>query len=330
MILAAFLSATVLPPCDFDAAEPVSIYEAAAGPERWIDRCVRIDGFAIGDSFYADVAGVYRSVASNARDRLNQGWLGLYLAEDEQFADELRRATIVGRLDDCERMYEEGATATEEGGLFMLMGYCRYTEGLVLRTARARYGPPAELTRQTGAANRSSFGDLSPESATSGAPPEAERMVAEFLRGLRAGDTLAVRQLVRPYFATEPEIHRSDYNGFVMGEGGSPFREVRQAGGDVQTTYFREILTIDLANRGFSPDWFACFCREPDCADQWPISHIDATAALDRPERPYVCLRYHRPPRHHVGGQEVGYFLGTERFGIDLIESSNVEPTQPE
>ncbi|MBC7986015.1 MAG: hypothetical protein H7X93_05010 [Sphingomonadaceae bacterium] len=321
-------SADELPPCQFETAEPASLYEMAAEPESWFDRCVRVEGFATSNVFYADVAGYYRAASRNERDRRNQGWLGLYFADGDQRANEFRHAEIVGRLESCERSSERAMADAPEGTIIMPIGYCHYTGGLILHSARAQYGPAAHLTRQTGDANRVSFGDLVPETETDSTPSSAKGMVAEFLRALSEGDEVRARNFVEPYDEITSEMDEREYDAFLMGEGESPFREVREAGRDVQTAFFSDTLPQEVLEWRDEPDWFACFCRQPDCSGEWPISHFDATAA---PGRPYVCLRYHMPASYWFGGHEItfGPTLGTERRLSGLAEGPNDEPDSP-
>ncbi|HEX8126309.1 MAG TPA: hypothetical protein VF548_12065 [Allosphingosinicella sp.] len=81
MLLAAALLGVASVPCELGTAERTTAREMAAAPDEWIGRCVQIEGFTSGYTFYQDVGGVYRYGASDARDRPNDGWLGHYFGE---------------------------------------------------------------------------------------------------------------------------------------------------------------------------------------------------------------------------------------------------------
>src|SRR5687768_16721562 len=107
LLTALALAAVPAPqPCTFETAIPADVREIARNPEKWFDRCVRLDGFVASPYFYEDVAGFYRSDAADARDRPNEGWLGLYFPGRGNWGQPLRRASVAGVVGDCQRSYE--------------------------------------------------------------------------------------------------------------------------------------------------------------------------------------------------------------------------------
>lgn len=260
----------------------------ARNPAQWFDRCVRIDGYVAHYRFYSDVAGLYAANASNSSDRLNDGWLGLYVRDSRSLRNGFRRATVVGMVQSCDRSYEQALAAAEPDSMIMMIGYCHYYSGLTLRRATIRQRGRASFYRQAGEAARAAFGDL--VAADPNDVPESVRgLAARFLTAFRARDLAALRHLVGPWsdsFDNSPELARR-YYATLLGGPGSPLQALRSQR-EPQQAYFHERQSRDDAEIGQPTDWHICFCRRADCTNLWPISSIDSGG---EPTRPYVCFR---------------------------------------
>lgn len=68
---------------------------------------MRLDGYVSRWTFYSDVRGFYRKAAKDSDGRENEGWLGLYRAEDRPLVEGIARVAVVGRLSDCGRDYRQ-------------------------------------------------------------------------------------------------------------------------------------------------------------------------------------------------------------------------------
>ncbi|HEX8644565.1 MAG TPA: hypothetical protein VF702_11705 [Allosphingosinicella sp.] len=278
------------PGCTFDTAVPADVRQMAEEPARWLDRCVRIEGYVSYNRFYADVAGYYSYVASDYADRRNDGWLGLYPWRRYGFRGPMRRGSVVGIVHDCETD-QERAEAETPGGFIMMTGFCHYRYGLVLRPAIFRPGAPADFVRQVGDEARLRFGDLQTESEVGPAPPEVRGLAARFVAAVAARDEQALNQLVsfsnevgRPLDRRRLAARRA----FLIGDGGSPLSVLRPGSTSLQSAFFRTRRPQDAASESPSYGWHACYCRTADCTGLWPISDADATAD---PTRPYLCIQ---------------------------------------
>src|SRR5687768_9509440 len=109
--------------CTFENATRAEVREIAGAPDKWFDRCVRLDGYVTSNVFYEDVAGYYRRQASDKRDRPNDGWLGLYFRTDDDWQKLLRRAEVVGIVETCERGYANAEATREPNEIIFVTGY---------------------------------------------------------------------------------------------------------------------------------------------------------------------------------------------------------------
>ncbi|MET1110349.1 MAG: hypothetical protein ABWX67_02360 [Allosphingosinicella sp.] len=290
MLLAALLAAAAPQTCTLEEAQPATVREMAAAPDKWFDRCVRLEGFTTGNTFYQDIAATYRYGASDEEDRPNDGWLGLYFREDGGEPRRPTRVSVAGRVHDCARDYEAAAAQSNPGELIMSVGYCHYRGGLVLLDVVVRYGKAAAMPRATGEKARLAFGDLM-TSTEAGAPPsEALRPLRRFVAAVRTGDAAAAAGLADGYNRTIRKDPNSLalWRSFLTTDG--PFAFLRTAPG-LEPAFFRNRQSREDVENGSTPDWFACFCATADCAAVWPISVKDAAADADQA---YACVRLYR------------------------------------
>src|SRR4051812_10496285 len=285
---AASLAAAAPPPCTLAAAEPTTIREIAREPKRWLGRCVRLEGFTSGYTFYEDAAGLYRSVASDSADRPNDGWLGLYFSDSSDFKKGSRHASVAGYVDDCERSYDEGVAQADPGEIVMMVGYCHYRGGLVLKNVTARHGKPLTLTRLTGEKARLAAGDLLTEEEAGLPPATPLRLLSRFVTAVRADDSEAADAVADSYNENVGENagRLAKWRSFLTR---GPFAFLRKT--PRKPVLFRTRQSQDAVKYHYQADWFACFCRATDCGATWPISAMDALA--DRDEA-YTCVRLYR------------------------------------
>ena len=313
LLTALALAATPAPQsCSFETAVPADVREMARDPEKWFDRCVRLDGFVAGHSFYQDVAGLYRASAADALDRPNEGWLGLYFRSRGNWGRHLRRASVAGVVGDCQRSYKAAqAAATDPNTLIMMLGYCHYRGGLTIKRTDVRFGGRVRFTRPVGEKARAAFGDLIPVSADNPLPAEVEAIVATWRGAFRAGDLAVLRRLVRPYDFTEKDFAKrfGRIDPYLLGTSGAfvPLRE-----GALEPVFLKERIDRQRAEYD-QGDWFACFCKSGDCSGSWPIAAADAKALK---ARPYACLRIHDPNDGSTG----------LRLGLETADNGLVEP----
>jgi hypothetical protein len=132
--------------CTTADAMPTDVRQMAREPERWLGRCVRLEGYIDYNRFYSDVAGFYRYYASNYDDMRNDGWLGLYPPRRYGFSGPMRRGTVVGLVHDCEadRLRAEDRAPNS---IIMMTGFCHYRYGLVLRRVSLRAQAAADFRR---------------------------------------------------------------------------------------------------------------------------------------------------------------------------------------
>jgi hypothetical protein len=277
-------------PCTMRNAMQAEVRVMARDPDRWLNRCVRVQGYVRWNIFYADVGGAYVAEANDRADRLNQGWLGLYLRDGQRRS--LRAGTVTGILRDCGRDLAEAEAAAGPNELVMGIGYCHYRSGLVLADARFRSRGHARFERLTDEAARVRFGDLDPEGPNLQPPSDVVALADRFLARVRAADGTGLAAFTGTWTEQAPVTPRAwaDWHAYLSGAGDSPLRALRRV--SVQRAYFRERQPRDDLGVDYRPDWFACFCQERDCTGRWPIHRDDATVSR---HRPYACARAYNP-----------------------------------
>jgi len=318
MIFDLVLAASAAASCSFQNAHEVQPYELMADPEAWIDECVQLNGYVSGYSFFADVAGNYRFRASDRIYDPNQGWLGLYFDERSDSEGRLRHASVVGRVNTCERSYEAASSAADEGIIIMMIGYCHYRGGLTLDSVRMRAGSEVQFERQIGDENRRSFGDLTHQVSPSELPVEIQDLFDRFFAVLGSRDAALMGQIVNGWSLAEEELDSQAVARYLSGRDGSPFSAVREAGAGLQIAYFLERNDPVSTESETDQLWVGCFCVENDCRGRWPISTFDATAVAGKP---YVCLRAYFEDYHADGQRITGWKLTADVSGETLLAS---------
>ncbi|MBV9931420.1 MAG: hypothetical protein JO013_10815 [Alphaproteobacteria bacterium] len=277
---------------------------------------MRLDGYVFGSTFADDVGGRYRMTASDALDRPNEGWVGLYFGKGTHRPSATVAASIVGVVHACERDYAEAAAQAGPDQLIVQYGYCHYHGGLVLLNAERRGHARVRLVRQAGDRARRAFGDLLTTADAGPPPPPVRALLARFATAFAAGDATAVDQLVDGYDENHPERGAAleRWRAFLVGRSG-PFAKLRRASAK-EAIFFEARATKRQRETGESPAWFACFCTAYDCEGRWPISASDTQIEQ---QRPYLCLRAFREPTVER----------TLRLGIGIRPSGRIEPRQP-
>jgi hypothetical protein len=286
LLLAAVQSQPQETACTARVAVPADVRQMAREPERWLGRCVRLDGYVDYNRFYSDVVGFYRYFATDYQDTRNLGWLGLYPARRYGFQGPMRRGSVFGIVHDCETDHAR-AQARSLDSIVMMTGFCHYRAGLVLRRVSFRPEARADFERQMGEAERRDFGDLETTSEAGLPPAEVRVLFDRFLAAVRAGDEETLRRLAALRDGDEQDAPRraAADRAFLLGEDGSPLASLRGAPVPPPVVFFRQRSHRPPQGSG---SWHACFCRIEDCTGLWPISAEDATAD---PVRPYVCVQ---------------------------------------
>lgn len=300
------------PSCVAPRAVAADVRVMARAQEQWLGRCVRLQGYVIGNIFYADAGGAYAAAASDRDDRRNDGWLGVYVPG--RWPRTLRAGSVTGILHDCGRDWQEEDARAGPNEIVMSLGYCHYRSGLVLLDAQFRDRGPARFERLTDAASRQRFGDLDPASPDLRPPPEVVALADRFLVGARAGDGTSLATFTETWTEQPPRTPAAVtvWLEYLSGAGTSPLAFLRRA--DVQRAYFRERAPREDFGVAYRPDWFACFCRAGDCTGRWPIHGADATVGANRP---YICVRaYNGTDRREP----------PDRLAINRSESMFAEP----
>lgn len=291
MLLIALVAAARPQACTLENAQPATVREIAAAPDRWFGRCVRLEGLTTGQTFYQDVEAGYRRDASDKEDRPNDGWLGLYPREGRVDRRRPRRASVAGIVQDCGRNYEAAEAGAGPEVLIMSVGYCHYNGGLILGEATIRHGARVSLPRLTGDKARLAVGDLLTVNETGAPPAEPLGLLRRFVAAVRAGDSVGAAALAGSYNVNVRNGPQGQmrWRRFLTAEG--PFAFLRKD--RREPIFFRARQSREDAEYDASPDWFACFCRTRDCKGLWPISVKDAVADYDPA---YACIRLYRAP----------------------------------
>jgi hypothetical protein len=116
--------------CTAAGAVPADIRAMARDPAAWLDRCIRVDGYAEGSLFYADAAG--RRAARAFSGPQNDGWLGLYFRRITDYTARPRRGAAIGLVGDCAREDAAARAVAGPGEVIWPTGYCHGREGLML------------------------------------------------------------------------------------------------------------------------------------------------------------------------------------------------------
>lgn len=294
--------------CTMRTAVAADVRAMAREPQRWLGRCVRLVGYVSYNHFYADVGGYYRYFASDYDDHRNDGWLGLYPRRRYGFRGPMQRGSVVGIVHDCE-------SDQERSDAIMMMGFCHYRYGLVLREVSLRAQASVDFHRQTGDGARRAIGDLETAEEAGPLPPEVSSLFNRFILAVRAGDQATLQGLIVSNYGDEQDEHRrvAAERAFLLGSE-SPLAVLRAAR-EPQVAYFRSRLPRHVERPG---NWHACFCKTADCSNVWPISESDATAD---PVRPYLCVEAfgqdYRRPADRIGViRQSGYPLEPARTAI--------------
>lgn len=293
--------------CTPQTATRVVFGELGVASNSLVGECVTITGIAWGDYFwriYAAPEFMYASdrFASRAHptrgpssgDPYSIGIEGTEL-ETPEMGGWFYEVTVTGMARDCDTFNEYSFRAWDvlttasgpEGPIFfdLIGGYCHYHENAVIDATSIVFGERLQYPRLTGTAARGRLGALFP------APPdwehhaEASQLAEQFVTSLRASDRPALGAMLDAETATT-----------MLDDPTSPFRELRLSSDPPQIVLLRlgpppRYGRPRRRSRDDRDDAYACFCREPDCSERWPIATFDTIIDV---RRPYACLAYGR------------------------------------
>ncbi|MET3528047.1 hypothetical protein [Phenylobacterium koreense] len=117
--------------CNLQSASRVKLESLTRGGEKWIGRCVKVDGVWSGRALFLNAGDLNRARYPQSDDKLGPRRVGLYLPDEllESAPAHGRSATAVGVVGDCE---------TLSRGALMVMGYCHYTDGPYIAVSEMR------------------------------------------------------------------------------------------------------------------------------------------------------------------------------------------------
>lgn len=279
LAVAAAQPAQAPPPCTARHAIGTDVVAIASAPERFLGRCVTVTGALADITMFSGREGLYlasrfgpgrNAAAANLRHRIgidNQEIRNLRMSRPMP-------ATVTGRVDTCERRRDGAPFA-------MLTGYCHYAGGPTIVVDAYEIGDRG-YERLTGEDARRRYGNIAFMPADWPHRARLERLAAQFLAALRAGDraVLAALHDIRPESTNESRAQLSTLlddpaSLFVQLRGGAPSQSaifvVSRDGAAIPADRLSGIL---------------CFCRAGDCTERWPIAFHDADGD---PDRPYAC-----------------------------------------
>jgi hypothetical protein len=117
--------------CNLQSASRVKLESLTRGGEKWIGRCVKVDGVWAGRALFLNAGDLSRARYPQSDEKLGPRRVGLYLPDElrERAPVHGRSATAVGVVGDCE---------TLSRGALMVMGYCHYTDGPYIAVSEMR------------------------------------------------------------------------------------------------------------------------------------------------------------------------------------------------
>ncbi len=267
------------PPCTARHAIRTDVVAIASAPERFLDRCVTVTGALADITMYSGREGLYLASRFGPDGNRTAASPRHRIGIDKQEIRNLRmsrpmRATVTGRVDTCERRREGAPFA-------MLTGYCHYESGPTIVVDAYEIGDQG-YERLTGEDARRRYGNIAFMPADWRHRAGLERLAAQFLAALRAGDRAGLAALhgIGPESSNESRAQLS----YLLDDPASPFVQLR-GGAPSQSVIF--VAARDgAASPADRVSGILCFCRAGDCTDRWPIAFSDAD---NRPARPYAC-----------------------------------------
>lgn len=265
------------PECTLENSTQLDFLTATRQTPRYLRQCVQIRGFYAGSRYFHNrFEGMYLAARDDEGFETRSLYqIGLY-PDDARWhefeGNDDRKVTIMGRLDTCARLYvaarleadrkqdlmARGHVGPEGETLIIVMmgGYCHYDEGTVLFIDGIEWGP----------------------------------RISERLKGERArmthGDLVLVPATWEHYAAVEKAIQKWEKEASTANHGKVAVVEwlERKASQGSNPQIFAK-YSRRVRNRLVSGA--ACYCREKECTDDWPISTLDIWY---RPEHPFICL----------------------------------------
>jgi hypothetical protein len=271
--------------CNARNAQRATVPDIAQNPERYLSRCVVVDGVMHGLYLFESVDGVYLEPP----DSLNPSSSGFRIGLDHlsRFTEDYEHVSITGRVQDC-----EGVSAGVQSGhdeLLFITGYCYFFIGAYVWIHDLDRWRGAPFERRMGSYERADYGDLVPAPADWRHRATVEALARQFLDALRKGDRERLAGLHFRDVGLNWKDDEAALLKFLLARD-SPFAAIRSAEEPLEQL-------ILVARSAFEPGADAdnyssvvCFCREESCAGRWPIATFDADNVRTRP---YVCTDVH-------------------------------------
>jgi hypothetical protein len=287
------------PPCTARHAIATDVVAIASAPKRFLGRCVTVTGPLTDIAIFSGREGLYLTGRSGPGRNPTGANLRHRIGIDNQEISNLRMsrlmaATVTGRVDTCEHRREGAPFA-------MLTGYCHYAAGPTIVVETYEIGDRG-YERMTGEDARLRYGNIAFMPADWPHRARLERLAAQFLAALRAGDraVLAALHDIGPESTTESRAQLAA----LLDDPASPFVQLR-GGAPSQSAIF--VVSRDgEATPADRLSGILCFCRAGDCTDRWPIAFHDADGD---PDRPYACT-------HIQPWESAGFWTPTRGGGL--------------
>jgi hypothetical protein len=265
--------------CAAQNSEFATVPSIAAEPERYLGKCVALDGVMQRFFLFESVDGVYLQ----PRELLNPSSSGFRLGLDniaDVFSEQYRHVTITGRVQDCQEI---------RGAAEFISGYCHYYDGAYVwvHDLEPRRGRPFE--RRMGSYEREDYGDLAPAPQNWPHRATVEALAEQFLQALRTRDRERLAGLHFRDVGLAWEDDEEALLRFLLARD-SPFANVRDGRTPPERIILVERASLEADGDDDNYSAIVCFCRERSCAGRWPIASFDADNVRSRP---YVCTDVH-------------------------------------
>jgi hypothetical protein len=304
MIVAALMAAIApasAPACSPDTATRTTVAEIGGHVERFLGRCVTVEGPFGSIALYGapdDLYLVHRSGISGNPDPVvaSRARIGLYSKDNElrqlrPSGEGIPHIRVTGTVDTCERKRVAAEARESRPGqpaIIMMTGYCHYYAGAVLDVASYSLDLTRRYERQMGVAARRALGDLVEMPADWPFARELRRTADAFLAALRSGnrDEMAALHGFTP--GSDNEYDRKVMR-LLFDQTDSPFAQIRRSKALPMKIYVSQagVLQHAAGQKLSFPAGTACFCRTADCRHRWPISSNDGDNWISRP---YACV----------------------------------------
>lgn len=295
---AALAAAAAAAPSTMSTAVRTSIARIGEDINRWVGRCVTLEGPMTSTALFSDIPGLYRA---NRYDRegnpdpvaVRRNRIGLYddkralRAMASRDPPGLPHLAITGVIDSCERMYQRAVAQAGSNAVIMMSGYCHYFGGATIRATSFAVHPTRRYARLTGEHLRNTLGDLTELPDKWSTAPALRDMARKILVAGASGDAA---QIAAWHDGKPDTTNEHDLAALALFAANRPWFEQALRRPDAVSILVSRSAARRVAAGLEKADRFAtiCIARGDPSRTAWPLSSADADNA---PERPYVYTR---------------------------------------